>query len=437
MLKLSISLLFSAICALFVLGAGLDLLANADTQTQPEEQHLYQTIIETIGVKVNLAQASELVTLIENEQRHWQLALALIPRNSVALPAELEQQLHLTGGLPLANEAGTLYLKALSQHPTLLLQLNVADLSAHKPEDLWLTLALYAGLCLIMLLWLTPLARRLWLLSKTANQFGAGNFKVRLPQSRWSYISSLEFSFNQMAQQIEQLMADNQLLASSLSHDLRTPIACFRFGLDAALEEENSERKNSYLRRLEQDVDRMEAMVNAFLEYASLDRQHLNSVACPVNLKILCQQSVQSCEPLAHSRQVKLQLIVASHTDPIIIGHPHWLSRCLQNLLQNACRYAKQQIAIELWQDGNDVCLRVRDDGEGINQIDAIRIFKPFVRLETQSSTMPQFGLGLAIVTKVLEWHKATITLESIAPAGASFVIRFPLNTKERQLKVN
>jgi two-component system OmpR family sensor kinase len=146
---------------------------------------------------------------------------------------------------------------------------------------------------------------------------------------------------------------------------------------------------------------------------------------------------VQSCEPIAHSRQVKLQLIVASHTDPIIIGHPHWLSRCLQNLLQNACRYAKQQIAIELWQDGNDVCLRVRDDGEGINQIDAIRIFKPFVRLETQSSTMPQFGLGLAIVTKVLEWHKATITLESIAPAGASFVIRFPLNNNERQLKVN
>lgn len=84
MLKLSISLLFSAICALFVLGAGLDLLANADTQTQPEEQHLYQTIIETIGQKANLTQASELVTLIENEQRHWHLALALIPRDSVA-----------------------------------------------------------------------------------------------------------------------------------------------------------------------------------------------------------------------------------------------------------------------------------------------------------------------------------------------------------------
>lgn len=427
MLKLSISLLFSAICALFVLGAGLDLLANADTQTQPEEQHLYQTIIETIGQKANLTSASELVTLIENEQRHWQLALALIPRDSVALPAELEHQLHLNGGLSLANDAGTLYLKAIRQHPTLLLQLNVADLSAHKPEDLWLTLALYAGLCLIMLLWLTPLARRLWLLSKTANQFGAGNFKVRLPQSRWSYISSLEFSFNQMAQQIEQLMADNQLLASSLSHDLRTPIACFRFGLDAALEEENSEQKNSYLRRLEQDVDRMEAMVNAFLEYASLDRQHLNSVASAINLNTLCQQSVHICEPLANSRQLQVQLIVPPDREIVITGHLHWLSRCLQNLLQNACRYAKQHIVIQLWQDESEVCLRITDDGEGIEPINARRIFMPFVRLETQSSTMPQFGLGLAIVTKVLEWHQASITLESYAPAGASFVIKFPL----------
>jgi signal transduction histidine kinase len=170
----------------------------------------------------------------------------------------------------------------------------------------------------------------------------------------------------------------------------------------------------------------MEAMVNAFLEYASLDRQHLNSVACPVNLKILCQQSVQNCEPLAHSRQLKLHLIVASDLAPIIIGHPHWLSRCLQNLLQNACRYAKQHIAIELWQEGKDVCLRVRDDGEGINQFDANRIFMPFVRLETQSSTVPQFGLGLAIVNKVLEWHKASITLETFAPKGASFLIKFP-----------
>lgn len=429
MLKLSISLLFSAICALFVLGAGLDLLANADLDTQPKQQHLYQTIIETVGQKANSAAASELVTLIEKEQQNWQLTFELIPRNSVALPVVLEQQLYVNGGLPLANDTGTLYLKALRQHPTLLLQLNVADLSVHKPEDLWLTIALYAGLCLIMLLWLTPLARRLWLLSVVANQFGAGNFKARLPESRWSYISSLESSFNQMAQQIEQLMADNQLLASSLSHDLRTPIACFRFGLDAALEEKCSAQKNSYLRRLEQDVDRMEAMVNAFLEYASLDRQHLNSVACAINLKTLCQQSVHSFELLADSRQLQVQLIVAPDREFVITGHSHWLSRCLQNLLQNACRYAKQHIAIELWQEQNKVCLRVTDDGEGIEPINARRIFMPFVRLETQSSTMPQFGLGLAIVTKVLEWHQAKITLESFAPAGASFVIKFPLKT--------
>ena len=84
----------------------------------------------------------------------------------------------------------------------------------------------------------------------------------------------------------------------------------------------------------------------------------------------------------------------------------------------------------------NFVCLyacfiRIQDDGPGIASADAARIFLPFVRLETQSSTAPQFGLGLAIVVKVLDWHHARILLESHAPNGASFVIALPLQSKK------
>ena len=281
-----------------------------------------------------------------------------------------------------------------------------------------------------MLLWLAPLARRLWLLSQTAGRFGDGDLQARLPPSRWSYISSLEQSFNQMAQQIEQLLADNQLLASSLSHDLRTPIACFRFGLDAALEEPDPQRKDHYLQRLEQDLDRMEAMVNAFLEYASLDRQHQHWQLSQVDLQQTCQQAMHSCEPLAAARQLQLQFVCSADL-PGICGHPHWLYRVLLNLLQNACRHAQSQVQLRLWQQDQQVYIRISDDGAGIAPADAERIFLPFVRLETQSSIAPQFGLGLAIVRKVLDWHQARIHLETTAPAGASFLICLPLhNTK-------
>lgn len=427
MLKLALSLLLSSICALFLLGAVLDLLANADSEPAPQQLQLLSTLFDTIGIQANQQSAESLADFVNAQQQHWQLALQLIPLNSVALPAELAQQLNATGGLPLASAEGTLYLKALPNHPAVLLQLTIAQEPGHKPEDLWLTLALYGGLCIIMLLWLMPLTRRLWLLSQTADQFGAGNFQARLPHSRWSYISSLEHSFNQMAQQIEELMADNRLLASSLSHDLRTPIACFRFGLDAAQEETDPEKKNKYLQRLEQDLDRMEAMVNAFLEYASLDRQLQHWVKNSVDMPQLCQQVLQSCEPLAQSRQLTVKLQVLTPELPLVSGHAHWLSRVILNLLQNACRYAQHQVELQLWQQDDFLCIRIRDDGHGIATVDATRIFHPFVRLETQSSITPQFGLGLAIVRKVLDWHHAEISLETKAPVGASFVVTLPL----------
>lgn len=429
MFKLSVSLLLSAVCALFLLGAVLDILANDDSEVPAQQMQLYRALIETLSAEAEHQSAENLRVMLEQQQKQWQVDVAFIPRDSVALPVELAQQLTVSGGLSLANSEGTFYLKALKNHPTLLLQLNIPQPVGHKPEDLWLTLALYGGLCLIMLLWLAPLARRLWLLSRTAEQFGAGNFQARLPLSQWSYISSLEHSFNQMAQQIEQLMADNRLLASSLSHDLRTPIACFRFGLEAAIDETDPRQKNTYLQRLEQDVDRMEAMVNAFLEYASLDRQHQHWVETTVDLVAICQQVRQSCLPLAQQRSLSIELTV--HDISPVTGHAHWLSRVMLNLLQNACRYAKSKVDIELWQQGEKICIRVRDDGDGIAEDDAVRIFQPFVRLETQSSQQPQFGLGLAIVRKVLDWHLAEIVLERKAPLGASFVIRLPINSAD------
>lgn len=426
MLKLSLSLLCSAICALFLLGAVLDQLASDSAQPPQHQQQLLVRVLESISQQANLQPATTLNSFISKQQQHWQLALQLRPRDSLALPAELETQLHASGGLAIAGDSGTSYLKALPAHPDWLLQLQMPEEPGHQPGDLWLTLALYGGLSFIMLLWLTPLARRLWLLSQTAGKFGDGDLSARLPPSRWSYISTLEQSFNQMAQQIEQLLADNRLLASSLSHDLRTPIACFRFGLEAAQEEADPLRKNQFLQRLEQDLDRMEAMVNAFLEYASLDRQHQHWELCEVDVQQLCQQAIQSCEPLASARGLLVQFY---YTQPLpqIYAHAHWLSRVLLNLLQNACRHAKQQIELNLWQDKQVLCIRIRDDGAGIPTAEAQRIFAPFVRLGTQSSTSPQFGLGLAIVRKILDWHHADIQLETHAPQGASFVIRLPL----------
>ena len=93
MFKLSLSLLLSAICALFMLGAVLDQLANDDSQPAPDQLQLYTTVLDTISQQADRQQPAQLSAFITAQQQHWQLALHLLPRDSLALPPELEVKL--------------------------------------------------------------------------------------------------------------------------------------------------------------------------------------------------------------------------------------------------------------------------------------------------------------------------------------------------------
>lgn len=422
MLKLSFSLWLVAVLALFGLGAVLDRVAETEQSHPPDFAGL---LLDQLSARLRGTDQMMLQQQVQQLGDTHQLALQLVSRQQLALPAPLLPQLQAPGGLALDEPAQRVYYKALPDAPGLLLQLSLPA-EQHRAVDLWLTLGLYLGLCLLLLLWLLPLARRLLLLKKAAQAFGQGQLQTRVAPSRWSYIPALEQHFNQMAGRIEQLLSDNRLLASSLSHDLRTPIACLRFGLEAAQESGSLAQKDQYLARMEADIERMEAMVNAFLEFASLDRQQQHWQPQVFDLNQLCQQVLQDCQPLLAPRQLRLQW-QGSMQAALCAGHPHWLSRALQNLLHNACRYAAHSVSLALRDDGDCWQLLISDDGQGIAASDAERIFQPFVRLQsTQSSQEPQFGLGLALVRKVLEWHHGTVMLTQFAPQGACFIMRLP-----------
>ena len=427
MLKLSLSFFLPWICALLLLGAVLFQFTGNNLTPVTKVDKWLASVRESIRQQVNKQPAESLISFVALQQQRWQLPIQLISRKSLALPAELEIQLNATGDLALPGDAGTLYLKTLPSHQEWLLQLQTPDAFEQQPSGLFPTVVLYTCIGVIMLLWLMPIVQRLWLLSKTARKFENGDLTTRLSVSRWSYVSNLEQSFNKMAHQIEQLLADNRLLSSSLSHYLRTHITWFRFGLDLVQQESDLQRKNIYLQSMERDLDRIEAMVNASLEYASLDQEYQHLKLTEVDFTQICQHAIQSCEPLLSARQLQVHLSIPLDTLSMVKGHPHWLYRACLNLLQNACRYAETHIQIELWRHDQYLCFRIKDDGTGIAMTDAHHIFLPFVRLEAQSSITPKFGLGLAIVRKILDWHNAHIELETNAPSGASFIIKLPV----------
>lgn len=436
---LYISIILSVLGALFMISWGLDQVVSENTQYEENTDIvLYKKLIESYSQQLDAllisnqhsSQPIELllqknITKLSEQQ---QIKLTLEQSNNISLPASLSEQLNHFGGLLLGSDVNPYLLKKLPSHPDYLLQLHIPVTSAQtEQENLILTSLLYLGLCLIILVWLFPLTRRLYIMTNTAAQIGAGELQARLPKSYISYIKPLEKSFNRMAAQIETLVADNKILARSLSHDIRTPLACLRFGIEAAIDTNDLDKKNNYIARMDTEITRMEDMTSAFLEYAAMERKGLNLKRKKSNVCQLIQTIVNDFSSLAEQKNINLkhQLPKKSLYAEIDL---HWSYLAIQNLLTNAFQYAKKEVLISVYVTTNHINISVEDDGKGIPEEQRDSIFSPFVKLDAERSREEShFGLGLATTSKVMEWHHGNISAtQSTLYSGLCCTLSFP-----------
>lgn len=424
MMRLIIGLIVASVLSLFLLGVLLDRVADeASAPTDSLGEHL----VDYLAYQADNLPEGQLAAHYQQQSEALGLALSLEPFGGLALPTQLEQQLSASGGLSLATAEQHYQVRQLPAHPQWLIKLALPITEEQHPLGLWLTLALYSGLVLLLLLWLWPLSSRLLLLTRFAERFGRGEHDARITPSALSYIPALEHTFNRMADQIGQLLHENRLLAKSMSHDLRTPIACLRFGLDALQESEDAEQTQKLVLRMEQDVNRMEAMVNSFLEYASLSRTALTLTFESLRLNSWLSSYREFITPLLLQHELSLSVEVP-HFPVRGNINPLWFERALTNIVTNACRYARTQIRICISQEDQQLFIDISDDGIGIAEADFERILQPFVRLDTPGAgSEPHFGLGLAIAAQVMKWHGGSISVSNSPDlGGARFRLALP-----------
>lgn len=431
---LYLSIIFTVLGSLFFIGWGLDKLAeHAESGQQPNQENqrtlLYRQLAQGLTQQLNKQPEKSLIDSVRQFQQQYKINSHLVLSNDIALPEALLAQLANNGGLLLASQDDQYLLKKLEQHPSYLLQMNFPlELEESHPFNFILTAALYLSICGILILWVFPLSRRLFLLNNAAAKIGAGQLNVRIKPSRFSYIKMLEKSFNSMADQIEKLVADNKILARSLSHDIRTPIACLRFGLEAAQDSTTLEKKNSYLIRMDSELTNMEEMTSAFLEYASMERQAFHLKKQTTDIHSLINSAINDCQILAKQKNITVELTSTSPNIRYSLDY-HWCYRALVNLISNAIGYANSQILISVAIINKQLIITVEDDGKGIASDKLDVIFTPFVKLDPdRSREQGHFGLGLAICAKVVDWHHGSITTSNNERlSGACFTLKFPI----------
>ncbi|ENM5843137.1 ATP-binding protein [Vibrio mimicus] len=286
----------------------------------------------------------------------------------------------------------------------------------------------FLGISIALVMWIFPLWRDLKRLVKTANEFGQGVLSKRASTSRLSVISQLSESFNQMANNIEKLIASQRTLTNAIAHDLRTPLYRLRFAFEMLDDPDIAQsQKDKYRQIIHSSIEDLDHLINQTLVLSRYNRitdiSHFSYCYFTENLD--AEAELFRLE----NPHLKLQVDVSDslRQQKLFVDH-RALLRAVKNLLSNAARYAKQEIRLSLNEAQGELILIVEDDGVGISADDVERIFEPFVQLNNQERNSEKGqGLGLAIVKQITRWHQGQVEVKrSDLLGGARFELRWP-----------
>jgi chemotaxis family two-component system sensor kinase Cph1 len=210
----------------------------------------------------------------------------------------------------------------------------------------------------------------------------------------------------------------------TLSHDLRNPLSSVKGFTELMLMEEQTltDDMKFMLGRVLANATKMEIMIREILKYSKAGR--LPAAREPVNMKIILDEIKQ--ELIIGLQHPELEIIIG-HT-PQVFGDPIMVTQIFSNIIGNAVKYSGKQTKPVVTVNGgnveNGIQYCIRDNGIGIQNGDADKIFGLFSRSE-QAVEFEGTGVGLAIVRKLVDKHEGRVWVESEPGQGSSFYIFF------------
>ena len=313
-----------------------------------------------------------------------------------------------------------------------------------RPEPPWWAKAPYGffwmlGLIgLAVALGLYPVVRRLTNrlegLQRGVQRWGDGDLSVRVPVQGHDEVADLSERFNAAAERIEGLMASQKSLLANASHELRSPLARIRMGLELM---ETPAAETPLLQRTRSEILRnmteLDQLIDEILLASRLDAKEadLGTVEA-VDWVGLC---AEECARVGAVLEVPQGL---AHLESQ--GVAKLLRRMVRNLLENARRYGATEgeglavqeqvgsIVLTLSSQETQVHVQVCDRGPGVPVAWRERIFEPFFRLPGASERVGGVGLGLSLVKSIAERHGGRVSCADRPGGGACFKLVLPHN---------
>jgi two-component system osmolarity sensor histidine kinase EnvZ len=256
------------------------------------------------------------------------------------------------------------------------------------------------------------LARPLRQLNDAVSSVGHGQSPPPLPESGPSEIVNLNRGFNQMLAGLRQSEQDRAVLLAGVSHDLRTPLARLRLGLEVGSQDEVTRQA------MVEDIREIDKIIDQFLDFARDERE---APAEPLDVNALVSALIERYRHAGQELEFRRGLV------PRISLRGTALSRLLANLVDNALRHGSPPIEIATSQLAGALVIEVSDRGAGIPADQVERLKRPFTRGDPARTGVAGAGLGLAIVERIARLHGGTLELLPRPGGGTIARVSIPI----------
>jgi signal transduction histidine kinase len=258
-------------------------------------------------------------------------------------------------------------------------------------------------------------------LTEVTASMASGDLGARADVARKDELGTLARSFNQMADQVEEIITTLRRFVSDAAHEIHTPLTALHTNLELARQDAQA-GTDEHIVLAQAQVGRLETLTGGLLDLSRLESGTQAPQFAPVSLQRLVSEVSELYASRAEQAGVAFELSTPE-TQVCVLGEEAELRAALANLLDNALKFTPQggRIWLGCRQEDGMAVLWVEDTGIGIPEADLPLLFQRFHR-GRNAAAYPGSGLGLAIVKAIVERHGGQVQAERTEP-GARFTL--------------
>lgn len=231
---------------------------------------------------------------------------------------------------------------------------------------------------------------------------------------------------------LEILFAREHEFAADASHELRTPLTVLSLGVESLQNDDESKLSGfaqEVLRDMQHETKYMSRLIEALLTLARGDEENKPLARAKVDLTEVAVKVCNKMRPLAAQKGLGLEYAAGDAPQVFILGDKNKMEQLLIIFIDNAIKYSESgTITVTVDADSMHAVIKVMDEGIGISESDAQKIFERFYRVDkARSRAAGGFGLGLNIARIIVVRHGGTVSVKPRSPHGSIFTVRLPL----------